>query len=128
MVNFCENRSALVLFVIKYVPSLLLIVMGFMDCLTTVIGTLYFGTIELNPIISGLVHSNLPAFVVLKIGITVAAGLIFILAEKTLLVSANRQSKSFIIAHNTLRIAYGGVVIFLIIVVINNILVLARTM
>ena len=38
------------MFVIKYVSGLLLVLMGAMDCLTTVVGSLYFGAREINPL------------------------------------------------------------------------------
>jgi len=104
--------------------SLFLFFLGSMDCLTTVIGTLYFGTVELNPLIPGLVNTNLAAFV--KLTVTFSVGLIFIFAEKTLSKSANKDSRSFKIAHKLLRIAYFGIVLFLAIVVANNILVLFK--
>lgn len=116
------------MFAVKYFPSLLLILMGSMDCLTTVVGTLYFGTLELNPIIASLVQTNLPAFVFVKLAVTVSVGVIFVLAEKTLLSSGNRYSKSFRMAYNTLRVACAGIIIFLAIVVINNVWVLLRTL
>jgi membrane protein DedA with SNARE-associated domain len=105
-------------------PSLFLIFMGSMDCLTTVIGTLYYGTRELNPILAGLVNSNLQAFVILKLTATVAVGLIFILAQKTLMRSSDKNSASFKIALRTLRIAYFSIILFFAIVVTNNLLVL----
>ena len=63
-------------------PTLLLALMGYMDCLTTVIGIMYFGAVELNPLISGIVSTNLSAFVALKITSTVTVCLIFIQTEK----------------------------------------------
>jgi membrane protein DedA with SNARE-associated domain len=98
--------------------------MGSMDCLTTIIGTLYYGTREINPILAGLVNSNLPAFVTLTLTVTVAVGLIFILAQKTLMRSPNKNAASFKIALRLLRVAYFGIVLFLAIVVANNLLVL----
>ena len=50
------------MFEVKYFSGLLLIVMGSMDCLTTVLGTLYFGAQELNPLIEGIVLHYKPAF------------------------------------------------------------------
>ena len=102
--------------------------MGSMDCLTTVIGTLYFGTQELNPLIADLVYSNLPAFVVLKLTVSFCVGIVFVLAEKTLRGSKNQDDKSFRFAHNTLKAAYIGITIFLFMVVMNNVLVLIRTL
>ena len=98
--------------------------MGSMDCLTTVIGSLYFGTRELNPVLAGLVNSNIQAFVILKLTATVAVGLIFILAQKTLMRSSDKNSASFKIALRTLRIAYFSIILFFAIVVTNNLLVL----
>ncbi|MCL2359100.1 MAG: DUF5658 family protein [Nitrososphaerota archaeon] len=99
-----------------------------MDCATTAVGTHYFGTQELNPLIADLVHSNLPAFIVIKITVTVAVGVIFVVAEKTLKNNKNKTDKSFKIAHNTLKAAYIGIMMFLGIVVANNIIVLLRVM
>lgn len=108
------------------VPSLFLILMGSLDCLTTVIGTLYFGTTELNPVIAGLVSTNLPAFVLVKLTVTFSVGLIFVLANKTLLRTTDKENHSFKTARRTLKIAYFSILLFLAIVVANNILVLLK--
>ena len=105
-------------------PNLFIIFMGTMDCLTTVIGTLYYGTRELNPVLAGLVSSNLPGFVLVKLTVTVAVGVIFILAQKTLMKSPNKTLTSFKIAFQALRIAYFSIILFLAIVVTNNLLIL----
>jgi membrane protein DedA with SNARE-associated domain len=110
--------------VVKYLASLLLVFMGSMDCLTTVVGTLFFGTQELNPLISGLVNTNLPAFVVIKLAVTISVGLVFVLAERTLMRTVNIPDRSFKMAHMTLRVACIGIILFLSLVVLNNIIVL----
>jgi hypothetical protein len=51
-------------------------------------------------------------------------GLIFILAQKTLMKSPDKNSSSFKTALQILRIAYFSIVLFLAIVVANNLLVL----
>jgi hypothetical protein len=53
-----KNWSIPTLEKIQIFPSLLLILLGSMDCLTTVIGTRFFGAVELNPLIADLVGSN----------------------------------------------------------------------
>lgn len=111
---------------VKYFASVMLIFMGSMDCLTTVIGTVYFGTQELNPLIAGLVDSNLLAFVVLKLAVTFCVGIIFVLAEKALNNSNSAHDRSFKVAYITLRVASIGIVLFLFLVVLNNIIVLLR--
>ena len=105
-------------------PSLFLIFMGSMDCLTTVIGTLYYGTRELNPVLAGLVNSNLPAFVIVKLTVTVSAALTLILAQKTLMRSPDKNSASFKIMLQILRITYFSIILFLAIAVTHNLLVL----
>ena len=108
------------------IPSLFLIFLGSMDCLTTVIGTLYYGTREINPILAGLVNSDLPAFVILKLAITVSVGLILILSQETLSKYHNKNSLSFKVVLQILKIAYVGIILFLAIVVANNLLVLFK--
>ena len=67
---------------IQAIPTLFLIFMGSMDCLTTVIGSLYYCTSELNPLLSGLVSSNIWGFIFVKLSVTVFVALMFILAQK----------------------------------------------
>jgi len=105
---------------------LLLIFMGTMDCLTTVVGAVLFGAKELNPVLVGLVSSNLPGFIALKLTVTVAVGLIFLLAKTILMRASDHTSSSFKNALKTLKLSYFVILLFLAIVVVNNILVLLR--
>jgi hypothetical protein len=111
---------------IKSYPTLLLALMGSMDCLTTVIGILYFGAVELNPLIAGVVSTNLPAFVILKLTTTVFVCLIFVQAEKILMKTENKNCRAFTCTNNLLKVAYVGVILFLVVVVVNNLMVLAN--
>lgn len=117
-----------VLFSSQTVPSLFLVLLGSIDCLTTVIGTMFFGATELNPILSGLVNTNLPVFVIVKLAVTLAVSFIFILANKTLVKIPDKENNSFKVAHRMLRFSYFGIVLFLMIVVINNVFVLFEMM
>ncbi len=114
------------MFEVKYFSGLLLIVMGSMDCLTTVLGTLYFGAQELNPLIEGIVSTNLPVFVILKLMVTAFSGLVFIFAEKTLLRNVSR-GRPFKIARDTLRVVGLTMTLFLAGVVINNFIVILNS-
>jgi len=111
---------------VKAYPTLLLVLMGSMDCLTTVIGVLYFGAVELNPFLSGLVSANLPVFVVLKLTTTIFVCLILLRAEKILMRTPNKTTKAFSRTQKLLKIAYAGVIVFLMIVVANNTIVLLQ--
>jgi hypothetical protein len=98
--------------------------MGSMDCLTTVIGSLYYCTRELNPLLSGLVSSNIWGFIFVKLSVTVFVALMFILAQKTLTKSPNKNSEFFKIALWALRVAYFSIILFFVVSVANNLWVL----
>jgi len=108
--------------------TLLLALMGSIDCVTTVIGILYFGAVELNPFISGIVSTNLPAFVALKLTSTVFVCLIFVQAEKILLKTKDKTTKAFTWTRILLKIAYAGLIVFLIVIVANNAIVLMNAL
>jgi hypothetical protein len=105
-------------------PSLFLILMGTMDAITTVVGVLYFGASEINPLMTGIVNTNIFAFLVLKVFATLLIGFTYILAKRTLNKTLNKETRAFRISNRVLKIAYVGLTIFLIMTVINNLLVL----
>jgi hypothetical protein len=107
-------------------PTLLLVLMCSMDCITTVIGILYFGAVELNPLMSGIVSTSLPAFVVLKLSTTLFVCIIFVKAEKLLMTTPNKTTKAFSLTNKFLKVSYAGVIVFLFVVVANNAIVLAN--
>lgn len=111
---------------VKTMPSLFLVLLGSLDCLTTVIGTIYFGTRELNPLIAGLVNTNFPGFVIVKLTVTIVFALVFIFAQKTLMQTKEKDNKYFKIAFKIVKYAYFGIAMFLAVIVINNILILAQ--
>jgi hypothetical protein len=106
--------------------SLLIILMGTLDCVTTVIGVLYSGAVELNPFMAGIVNTNISAFLVVKIGGTIFIALTYILARQVLMRMPNKSGKAFNYSSKLLRFTYAGLVSFLSIVVANNLLILIR--
>ncbi|MGA3061255.1 MAG: DUF5658 family protein [Candidatus Bathyarchaeia archaeon] len=106
------------------IPTFLLILMGTIDCLTTVIGVVYSGAKELNPFMAGIVSTNIGAFLAVKIAATILIASTYILANKTLIKTPNKTSKSFKYSSKFLKIAYAGILTFMIIVVANNLLIL----
>jgi len=106
--------------------SFLIIFLGSIDCLTTVIGVLYFGAVELNPFLVGVVSTNIQAFLIIKIAVTVLIAFSCILASKTLMKTQNKTTKSFKYSYKLLKVAYAGIIVFLVIVVANNLLILMR--
>jgi hypothetical protein len=101
-------------------PSFLLMLLGSIDCLTTVIGVLYYGAVELNHFLTGIVHTNIPAFLALKLSATVSIGFTCFLAKKTLNKASDRTSKSYKYSSWLMKAAYTGLTVFLILVVVNN--------
>jgi len=102
--------------------------MGSMDCATTAIGILYFGAVELNPFLTGIVNTNLTAFIALKLTATVFITLIFRQADKLLTQTQNKNTRAFTWTRNLIRAAYAGLMLFLLIVVANNLIVLAKAL
>jgi hypothetical protein len=105
-------------------PSFLIIFMGSIDCLTTVIGVLYFGAAELNPFMAGIVSTSIGAFLVVKLAATILIAFTYILANKTLMKTQNKSTKSFKYSCKFLKVAYAGILAFLVIVVANNLIIL----
>ena len=114
------------MFRLREFPSLILVLMGSLDCVTSVIGIAYFGAVELNPLLTNLVSTNLPVFVVLKVVTSVLVSLIFIQASKMLYSAKNKDSFGFRWTRRILIIAYIGVLSFLTVVVANNVIVLVN--
>jgi hypothetical protein len=113
---------------IRGYPTYLLVLMGSLDCFTTAIGILYFGAVELNPFLSGVVSSNLPAFVALKLTTTAFVCLIFLQAEKILAKTQDQKDRAFVWTQNLLKFAYVGLIVFMMAVVANNLWVLAKAL
>ncbi len=112
---------------IKAVPSLVLVLMGSMDLLTTLVGIAYFGAVECNPFLAGIVSTNLVAFIALKLTSTVFVGLIFHQAGKILTQTPDKTTKAYTLTRHLLKAAYIGVAAFMMVVIANNFLVLTGT-
>ena len=75
-----------------------LILMGSIDCLTTVIGVLYHGATELNPFMTGIVNSNIGDFLVVKIAATVFTEIILLsLLDLELILKIFQGLKTFML-------------------------------
>ena len=97
-----------------------------MDWLTTIIGIFYFGAVEGNPFLAEIARTSLPAFTAIKLSTTIIVGLLFYKAEKTLLKTQDKNSRSFRCTRIILRGTYIAATVFLLIVVLNNLIVVAR--
>lgn len=110
----------------EIIPSLLLILIGAIDCVTTVIGVVYSGAKELNPFMAGFASTNIGAFLAVKIAATLFIAGTYLLANRTLIKTKNKNTRSFKYSYNLIKFAYVGIMVFMIIVVANNLLVLLK--
>ncbi len=108
----------------EVVPSFALVLLGTLDCITTMIGVLYFGASELNPFLSGIVSKSIWAFLALKLSATFFIGFTYIMAKRTLSRSLNKQTRAFRFSSRLMKVAYAGLVVFLVVVVTNNLIIL----
>jgi hypothetical protein len=99
--------------------------MGSMDWLTTIIGIVYFGAVESNPFMAGLMGAGVVTFTAVKLATTVFVAILFYKAEKILLVSPDKTSRSFMITRVVLRAAYIIATTMLLAAIVNNLLVVA---
>lgn len=105
-------------------PSVMLIVMGSIDALTTVVGVLYFGASELNPFLTGIVNTNILAFLGVKLAATFFIGFTYIIVKRTLSSASDKTSKSYHVSNWFMKVGYAGMILFLAVVIANNLLVL----
>ncbi len=99
-----------------------IVLMGFIDWLTTVTGVLFFGATEVNPILSGLTRSSMILFSAVKLSAVVLVGFAFYSATVISKPHANdwRLTKRFL---------YGGYLLtflMLIAVVSSNMVTIFR--
>ena len=108
------------------IPTLLIILMGLADCVTTIIGVAYSGATELNPAMAVIVNSSVGAFAVVKVAATMFIALTYIFARKILMHLPNKNGKTFTYSMKGLTFAYVGLIGFLAFAVANNLLILIR--
>ncbi len=108
----------------EVLPSLFIILLGSIDCVTTVIGVTYFGAAELNPFLTGLVSTNIVAFLALKISASFLIGFTYILAKRILNKAMDKTTKAFKYSSSLIKGTYAGLTILLTITIINNLVIL----
>ena len=108
----------------EIITSLLLILMGTIDCVTTIIGVGFSGASEENPIMAGIVSSNIGGFLIVKIAATMLIASTYIYARRTIMKTQNKTTRSFKLSYKFIKITYVGILAFLVIVVANNLIIL----
>ena len=106
------------------IPSLLIVVLGTLDCITTVIGVGYSGAKELNPFMMSIVNSNITAFMFIKFFATIFVASTYLVSRHLLLQMPVKTTKSYSYSLRILNFVYIGLIAFLTIVVVNNLIIL----
>ena len=113
---------------LNVIATLVIVVMGCMDWLTTIIGVSSANASEVNPVLSGIVSTNLTVFTVIKLSATLMIALSFYIADSNLQKAKDQVTLPFKITNYTLKSAYIGVAVFLAFTVMNNFVVLAQAL
>jgi hypothetical protein len=112
---------------VRTFPSLILVLMGYMDWLTTMIGIVYFGAVEVNPFFADIVRTNLVAFTAIKLTTTIFVGLLYYVGNRMLMRLKDKKNKSFLCARLVLRVGYVVITAVLLSAIVNNLIVIGRT-
>lgn len=94
-----------------------IILLGFLDWLTTIIGIASNGSIEINPLLSGLTKSSMLVFSIVKLSADVAVAFAF---YKAYAISIGQTLKKF------LNGAFSITCLIFVTVVISNLLTITR--
>jgi hypothetical protein len=100
-----------------------ILLLGILDCLTTVVGVLFFGATEINPLLVGLTQTNIILFSILKLTAITFAGLAFY--EAVCLTSQKGFDWNF--TKRFVKGSYSMTFLIMIIVVSSNIVALITT-
>lgn len=100
-----------------------IVLLGFADLFTTVLGVAFFGAAEVNPLLSGLIQANIPFFIGLKAVAVLLSGFAFYAGTKTVAQSSNRSGMHI----RFIDFGYFACVTFLSFVVTNNVVVILKS-
>ena len=96
------------------------IIIGFLDLVTTVVGIAFFSAAEVNPLFSSLTQTNMEIYIGIKSSTILLTGFLFYKGACI----AERSVGSSRLGLHSLKICYLLSLVFLIMVVANNILVI----
>jgi hypothetical protein len=122
-----KGKEKAVMLRVRAIPSLTLVLMGYVDWLTTIIGIFYFGAVEINPFFAELTRTNLVAFTAVKLTSTIFVSLLYYLGERMLFRLKDKNSKSYLCARITLRGGYVIITVILLSAILNNLIVIGKT-
>jgi hypothetical protein len=97
-----------------------LVLVGFLDWLTTVVGVAFFGASETNPLLVGLVSSNMMLFSAVKLFAVVAGGLAFYKAAGV------STGLNLGLTKRVVNVSYSLTFLALSVVVLNNLIAIVK--
>ena len=97
------------------------VLIGFLDLATTIVG-IFFGAVEANPLLSGLMQTNMGVFIGIKVSTILLTGVLFYKAAGV----AERSDGSSNLGLRFLRVGYLVALILLVFVVTNNLLTILQ--
>jgi|SRR5665647_473567 len=111
---------------VKAIMTVMLALMGVLDCITTVVGIHFFGAFEQNPLMASLIQTNLSAFIAIKLAATAFMCFSFFQADRLIGTIKNNRSRAFRYSSRLLNVTLFGVIGFAIITVVNNSIVITH--
>lgn len=99
-----------------------IVLVGFIDWLTTVTGVIFFGATEVNPMLSGLTKSSLILFSAVKLSAVVIVGLAFYAATAI----CKSQTDGWRLTKRFVYVGYSLTFLMLTAVVSSNMITLFR--
>jgi hypothetical protein len=101
---------------------LVLVVFGFLDLVTTIVGITYFGATEKNPMLASITETNLLAFSGIKLAVVTLTGILFYKAGRL----EKDPGCKLQIGSRFLQLTYSLSLLMLAAVVTNNVMVVAK--
>ena len=102
----------------------MLVFCGLIDCITTVVGIVWFGATEGNPLFAAVTETNLFAFSGIKVVAVVFIGVLFYKAGS----AGKIEGSGFQVGSRFLQVAYSLSLLTMLTVVTNNVLVVAQVL
>jgi hypothetical protein len=99
-----------------------LIVIGLLDLITTLLGVLFFGAVEINPLFSALVQTNILVFVGVKSSVVFVTGFLFYKGASIVEVSIGERK----LETRLFEIGYLASMTLLVLIVTNNVLTILQ--
>ena len=105
---------------VTWKPIASLFTLGTLDCITTVIGIEVYHLFEQNPLMNILISKSIWLFILVKMLSTISLVIVFYLSQN-ILNGIPREKKHLDTAYLIVYVALTAIIIFMFIVVFNNI-------